>query len=123
MKLMRIQAVKFFMGSPDEEADRFPDEGTRHEVEITRDFFLATTEVTVGQFKEFVRATDYKTQAETDGLGGHGYNEKTNQFEGRKSTYSWKMTGWKQTDDHPVVNVTWLDAIKFCEWLSKKEGR
>jgi formylglycine-generating enzyme required for sulfatase activity len=31
--------------------------------------------------------------------------------------------GWKQTDAHPVVNVTWNEAVKFCEWLSRKEKR
>lgn len=28
-----------------------------------------------------------------------------------------------QTDEHPVVNVTWNDSKAFCEWLSKKEGK
>ncbi|MCX6887732.1 MAG: SUMF1/EgtB/PvdO family nonheme iron enzyme [Verrucomicrobia bacterium] len=34
---------------------------------------------------------------------------------------SWKNPSFEQTDDHPVVNVSWVDAQAFCAWLTKKE--
>ena len=34
---------------------------------------------------------------------------------------TWKSPGFAQSDAHPVVAVSWKDALKFCEWLSKKE--
>jgi len=36
---------------------------------------------------------------------------------------SWKKPGFAQTVDHPVVNVSWEDARKFCAWLTEKERR
>src|SRR6185312_13668631 len=38
-------------------------------------------------------------------------------------TYSWRTVGFEQTDEHPVVNVSWNDADAFCKWLTKKEGK
>lgn len=120
MKLVQIPAGEFLMGSPEGEKDRDDDE-QQHRVRITQAFYLGQHEVTVGQFRQFVNATGYKTEAEKDGEGGYGWNESTGEFEGDPK-YNWKNTGFEQKDDHPVVNVTWNDAVAFCKWLSGQEG-
>jgi formylglycine-generating enzyme required for sulfatase activity len=111
------------MGSPDNDKDDTNDEKPQHEVEITRAFYLGVHSVTVGQFQSFVRDAGYQTESEKDGQGGWGYNEQTGKLEGRKQQYTFKNPGWEQTNQHPVVNVTWNDAVAFCEWLSRKEGK
>ena len=111
MKL--IPAGKFTMGSSPEEIDRclkqpgpykgnLPTEGPEHHVEITQPFYLGATEVTIGQFRQFVEDTKYDV--------GDGYGERLLKLS-------------RQFDDYPVVYVTWYNAVAFCDWLSKKEGK
>ena len=136
MKLVPIPAGEFMMGGAEpaeqlvkafaayhRKPDFFKDEYPRHRVRITKPFYLGKYEVTVGQFRRFVDAAGYKTEAERDGAGGWGYNPTTGKCEGRNPKYNWRNPGFKQTDDHPVLNVTWNDAVAFCQWLSRKEGK
>jgi sulfatase modifying factor 1 len=132
MKLRLVRPGEFMMGSslPVEETVKrfglktrdFEDEHPRHRVRITKSFYLGVHEVTVGQFRQFVNDTGYKTEPEADGEGGFGFNASTGKFEGWDPKYTWANTGWERTDDHPVVNITWNDAKAFCTWLSRKEG-
>jgi sulfatase modifying factor 1 len=96
-----------------------------HRVKLTRSFRIGATEVTVGQFRQFVKATEYKTTAESDGRGALAFfpnSEKAlDQFATNKDC-TWRNPGFKQNDQHPVVCVSWKDAVAFCKWLSKKEG-
>jgi formylglycine-generating enzyme required for sulfatase activity len=122
MKLALIPAGKFTMGSPRSEQGRGENEGPQHEVEITRPFYMGAYSVTRTEFAMFVEAARYTTEAEQDGKGGWGYDRAKRKFVLTRR-YTWRNTGFGQTDRHPVVNVTWRDAVKFCEWLSKKEGK
>lgn len=59
----------------------------------------STVEVRVRDFQKFVSETKYKA----DG--------------------NWQSPGFKQSPDDPVVNVSWNDAVKFCEWLTAAERK
>ncbi len=132
MKLTLIPAGEFMMGTAESTrrllrafpyADKamFDDERPRHRVRITRSFYLGTSNVTVGQFRQFVAATNYRTDAEKSATGGQGYDpafQKGFRFDPK---FNWRNPGFPQTDDFPVVNVSWNDAAAFCVWLSKKE--
>jgi formylglycine-generating enzyme required for sulfatase activity len=122
LELVRIPAGRFQMGSSDADPDAEDDEKPRHEVALTRAFYLGRCEVTRGQFRAFVEAANYRTEAERAGRGSPGYNaEKRNFF--RDARYGWRDPGFAQTDAHPVVDVSWNDAVAFCDWLSRKTGR
>jgi sulfatase modifying factor 1 len=145
MKLVLIPSGEFMMGSdesPDVLAAAYPqyerrrflelgDEAPVHRVRITRAFYLGRHEVTVGQFKRFIAASGYVPESEADGTGGYGYNRdydpaksrRGDAFEGRDPKYSWRNPGFPQGDDHPVVNVTWNDAVALAAWLSQQEGK
>jgi formylglycine-generating enzyme required for sulfatase activity len=94
-------------------------EGPPHRVQLTRPFYLGAGPVTRGQFAEFVRASGYRAEAETDGKGSWGYNFATTSFELRPD-FTWRKTGFYQTDAHPVVNVSWNDAQAYIQWLNQR---
>ncbi|MFO0808923.1 MAG: SUMF1/EgtB/PvdO family nonheme iron enzyme [Gemmataceae bacterium] len=120
MEFVRIPAGNFLRGSPDSDKDTSDAEKPQKRVRISKDFYLAKTAVTRGQFRRFVADAGYTSEPERDKEGGWGYDAATNKLEGRKPQYTWKHTGFDQTDDHPVVNVTWNDAVAFNEWLTRK---
>jgi formylglycine-generating enzyme required for sulfatase activity len=131
MEFALIPAGTFQMGTrlaPEQVHQRYPGgkvefyrRETQHQVTLTKPFYIGVHEVTVGQFRKFVDAEGYRTEAERDG-NGSGFDAETGQFsQGPK--YSWRNPGFEQDDKHPVVNVSWNDAVAFCRWLSRVEGR
>ena len=104
------------MGSPPTAPGRVSREGPRHEVVISRPYLLKKTEVTVGEYREFLSSTGYKTGAQKKGmcLTGNGAKETPGA--------SWSNPGFHQGEDHPVVCVNWFDALAYANWLSDQDG-
>ena len=125
LQLLLIPAGDFQMGTLDFDSDRAakPPELPRHPVRITKPFYLGKYEVTRGQFREFCRAASYKTDAERAGRNSFGYTGDVESPYSERPAFTWENPGFTQTDEHPAVNVSWNDAIKFCQWLSQKEGK
>ena len=134
-EMVLIPAGEFMMGNEKSEEEIWesfrlenpiwiigPYDAPQHRVELTEPFFISSTEVTVAQFRAFVETTGYETDAEKDGEGGSGYDSEEKEFS-LGSKYTWENVGWTQSDRHPVVNVSWNDAVAYCEWLSKETGR
>ena len=122
MDMILLPPGTYTMGSPADEKHRNDDGETQVSVTLTRAYRMSRTEVTVGQFRKFVTSRTYKPEAECDGRGGVGVDESTGSFK-QKPEYTWKNAGFPQTESHPVVNVSWNDAVAYCEWLSAAEGQ
>jgi formylglycine-generating enzyme required for sulfatase activity/serine/threonine protein kinase len=98
MTMKLIPAGTFMMGSPQGEGD--DDEHPLHPVRITRPFYLGAHEVTQSQYEALM-----------------GTNPSW--FSANRKGYA-RVAG-QSTIRHPVENVSWLDAVKFCNRLSEKE--
>ena len=93
MTFSEIPAGTFWMGSPEGEEGRRDNE-TQHPVTISKPFYMQTTEVTQGQWKEVM------------------------------GTEPWKVKSFvKEGPNYAATHVSWDDAVTYCKKLSEKEGK
>ena len=100
------------MGSPENEVGRepasdSPDE-TRHVARIPRSFAIGTHEVTVAQFRRFLRA--------------HPEVEARHAYADDPARMADVMQRFSPDQDGPQIAVTWYEAAMFCNWLSAQDG-
>jgi len=99
MQLRRIPAGTFTMGSPMNEPQRARDE-TQHRVTLSRDFYLGVYPVTQGEFEQVTGKNPSSFS-----IKGEGHAKVARQ----------------NTRKYPVEQVLWLDAVDFCNKLSRKD--
>ena len=94
-----------------------------HPVDVPA-FAIGRYDVTVDQFRSFVEATGYRTDAEknTGDLSGCYVEYAPDKWDYRAG-YSWRNPGFSQGGNDPVVCVSWNDAKAYTQWLSRATGR
>jgi formylglycine-generating enzyme required for sulfatase activity len=114
-EMVFVEGGSFRMGNEYEGGDE--DERPVHGVELDP-YFIGRCEVTVGEFREFIESTGYMTTAEQ----GEGASVFIGNRVEKNPDASWKNPYFDQDDSHPVVCVSWYDAVEYCNWRSRSEG-
>jgi sulfatase modifying factor 1 len=91
--LIQVKGGTFKMGSKKSDESAEVDEQKEHTVTLNT-FEISKFEVTVWEWKQFIKANKMKMPA--------------------KPTWGWQ-------DNYPINGVTWNEAIAYCNWLSIKE--
>lgn len=85
-------------------------------------FWIDKNLVTVADFRKFVKATQFITEAEKFGDAGF-FDIKTGQWNLKKEA-NWEFPLGrdfpKASDNHPVTQVSWNDAVAYCKWVGKR---
>jgi formylglycine-generating enzyme required for sulfatase activity len=90
------------------------DEAPQHKVSL-RSFALGKYDVTRREYAAFVNETAYRSDS--------GCYDNGNPNAPKRAGASWKDPGFKQTDNDPVICVSWDDAQAYVSWLNRKLQR
>jgi len=98
LDLVYIPPGSFTMGSPEDELGRYSDEGPQHPVTIAKPFFMGKYPVTQAQWRAVAALPQVNRELKPD----------PSNFQG---------------DNRPVEQVSWHDAVEFCQRLATATGR
>ncbi|MGI8315915.1 formylglycine-generating enzyme family protein [Halobacillus mangrovi] len=135
-KMLYLPGGEFLMGTDDQEGFPFDGEGPVRKEEV-QPFYIDRHTVTNAEFKQFVEETGYKTEAEHYGWSFVFYQfvpcDFPYQVQQIPNTPWWLAAEgvyWFQPEgpsssiegrmDHPVIHVSWNDAVAFCDWAGKR---
>ncbi len=118
-----VLAGSFMMGSTEFDQGRVENEIPQHRVTFRRGFAIGQREVSVEEFRAFVHASGYRTDAQR-------FKTSTvyDQYSGRlmeKASVTWEMDyeGKPANPKDPVIHVSWNDANAFADWVARETGK
>jgi formylglycine-generating enzyme required for sulfatase activity len=113
----------FTMGSGKRDKEAFDDERPQHTVEVA-DFWIGKYPVTNGQYRRFVEAGGYDERrywTEAGWAWRQSEHKRWGRQHGDRPEW-WDDPAWN-LPNHPVVGVTWFEALAYTRWLAEATGR
>ncbi len=125
LTMVRIPAGEFLMGSPADEQQRLEREGPQHRVAVP-EFLLGQTPITQAQWRAVAGWREREGER-----WGRELEQEPSFFQSRRHPNAANLAGGRfsllqgesNSDQRPVENVSWLDAMEFCHRLSQRTGR
>lgn len=117
-----VPVGEFMMGSMDADTKAFGNEKPAHNVALDA-FWIDRTEVTNAMFAKFVADTGYETAAEVKRKSqvydwATGIRPEVTDADWRHPTGP--ASDLRGRDQHPVVHVSWDDAVAYCDWADSR---
>ena len=121
--MVLIPAGSFTIGSPEDEEDREEHEGPQHTVKI-KPFYMATTETTFEMFMAYYEETVQEKRDPNKKKPDPKKVDpkKVDAISGPTPLYGDPTMGWG-AGKQPVMGTSWINAVTYCKWLSKKTGK
>jgi formylglycine-generating enzyme required for sulfatase activity len=91
VEFVKVPAGKFLMGSADKDKSAAGREKPQHTVDLPYEYYIGRFPVTNEQYAAYVKAKGIEHP----------------------------VSGWERKRDHPVVKVSWKDAMAYCQWLDE----
>jgi formylglycine-generating enzyme required for sulfatase activity len=115
-----LPAGEGMIGSPESEAGRNADEA-QTPINLRQPFAMGETELTIGDFQRFIKATGYRTEVAVSSTclrPDDAWQKLVPDI-----TLDWERPGYEVTERSPVACVSWNDAMAYTDWLSEQTGK
>lgn len=119
-EMVRLSAGRFMMGSPLSETARKQTEGEPRAVALQRAFAIGRYEISVEQYRAFLRATGDKAPSSCQIVVSFDVGDRIKVVQDASFE---AQPNYEVSDKHPAGCISWHDAQSYVAWLRRRTGK